>query len=83
MKAHLLSLTDTIINIDISEQAFMLVKGEVIILKNDEPFIKVNPGHILGLEHMMKGLPSCHIKMHAKNAKIISLKRDQYPVTPL
>ncbi|HXH30742.1 MAG TPA: hypothetical protein VNJ01_08000 [Bacteriovoracaceae bacterium] len=53
----------------------ILVEGEILIMKNDEAFLVVTPGYIIGLNPLLKG-KRFKLKCRAKNAKAFFAKID-------
>ena len=53
----------------------ILVEGEIIIMKNNEDFLVVTPGYIIGLNPLLKG-KRFKLKCRAKNAKAYFAKID-------
>ncbi len=53
----------------------ILVEGEIIIMKNNEDFLVVTPGYILGLNPFLNGR-KFRLKCRAKNAKAFFARID-------
>jgi CRP-like cAMP-binding protein len=66
---------------EVPDCATLLVEGEISILKNDEAFLVITPGYVLGLKELLKGLP-CNLRCQVrKNSKAIKFKKSDFEMT--
>ncbi len=73
-----ISEREEIVHLQLSQNAWVLAEGHLSILKNDDPFLLINPGYLIGLNHLITGNP-LSLKCQAKKAKLLPLGKKDLP----
>jgi len=66
---------EKIIHLQLSHKAWILTEGYLSVLKNDDPFLLISPGYLIGLNHLITGNPMS-LKCRAKEAKLLPLGKE-------
>jgi hypothetical protein len=74
----IISEKEEIIHLQLSQNAWVLTEGHLSVLKNDDPFLLINPGYLIGLNHLITGNPMS-LKCQAREAKLLPLGKEDLP----